>query len=359
MTTDKTVESTLQDDLRAAMSESQPAQEAAIEQTAEETSSAREELIRSGVIKPASDRDEHGRFKGRESSTEKTVAVEGEIDPEKVLEQGAATAGKWTPERAPTTWGPKAREQWASLPLDIRQEIIRREEAAVNGVRNLKEQYTPVNQFYKTLEPFVLEAKKGGAIPEQYIANVMNTERVLRTADVPTKFNALLQIADQYGIPLRDVINKSVGQEVLKTPQQPSAQLPPQVMQELQSLQQWRQHMEGMQVTQTMEQFAADPSHEFFEDVRQTMADLLEYGQASNLKDAYDKAVWMMPEVREVMVSRMQGKRVADGVAGRQLAAASASVRSPGKVTVDDEQDSDDIYSTVRASMKQLTTRRV
>lgn len=344
-------ETSIQDDIRAAMAE--PTVETT-EAPAPDTS-VREELISKGVIKPAAeskslDRDEHGRFKAKEDPA--PTAVESA---EKVLEQGVA--GKWTPERAPTTWSPKAREQWGSLPLDIRQEIVRREEASVNGVRKLQEQHSPVNNFYRAMEPVITEAKSFGVVPEQYISTVMSSERILRTADVPTKFNEILRICDQYGVPLREVINRSVGQEVLKTHGQPQqAQISQQFMQEFQEIRNWRQQMESQQVNNTVEQFGADPKHEFFGDVRGTMADLIEMGKASNMEDAYQMAIWMTPEVREVLMARSQVTQQSNQVATRQLAAAS-TLKSSGKLAVETEDDSDDIMSAVRSSVKGLSGR--
>jgi hypothetical protein len=191
----------------------------------------------------------------------------------------------------------------------------------------------------------------------------MTTERVLRTADLPTKFNQLLQIADQYGIPLRDIINQSVGQEVLKRPAQQAAALPPEVMRELQDIRQWRESMETGQLTQTIGQFAAETDatgqlkHEFFNDVRETMADLIEMGRAADMQTAYEQAIWMHPEVRDVMLSRQS--RPQNKVAQRQLAATKVSLPAKGSVTVDMEEDSDDLHAMVAAEFRKANTGRL
>jgi hypothetical protein len=175
----------------------------------------------------------------------------------------------------------------------------------------------------------------------------MNTERVLRTADLPTKFEALLGVADTYGIPLREIINRSVGQEVLQTPRQQQMQIPPEFQREIQEIKQWRNQQEQQVVNNEVGGFGAQ--NEFFEDVRFQMADLLEAGVAKNLAQAYEMATWSNPDVRGVLVERQARGSASSAVAQRQVRAASASVRSPNTVHVAVDDDGDDsIADTVR-----------
>jgi len=348
MTTNNEAEKSIGDELREAMAQV----DAGV--TDPESQPEDKELVTEPKAK--SDRDDFGRFTPKKEAAAPKAAEEQ--SPEgKVLEDGAAVAGKWTAEKAPSSWNPKVREKWGKLDPDVRAEIVRREEAAMLGVRNLQEKHAPVNAFYKSLEPFVTEAKKSGAVPEQYIANVMTTERVLRTADLPTKFNAVMQICDQYGIPLRDIINQSVGHEVIKKAAPTAPAIPPELMQELQEMRNWRMSMETGQVEQTIESFAQQK--EFFGDVKDIMADLLDMGRAKDLADAYDQAVWLSPEVREVMLNRQNTQQTANKVAQRQVRAASASLPANGSVEVDTEAEGDDIYSTVAQAYRKATTGRV
>jgi len=169
----------------------------------------------------------------------------------------------------------------------------------------------------------------------------------LRQADMPTKFNELMRIADQYGIPLRDVINKSVGQEVIKAPVQQQMQMPPEMQQEIQYMRQWRENMESQQAHSVVNQFGSDK--EFIGDVRNVMADLIEKGLANDLPSAYDQACWMVPEVRQVMLARQGQTAAAGAITQKQVKAAGASLSAGGKVAVADEgAEDDDISATVR-----------
>jgi hypothetical protein len=289
-----------------------------------------------------SSRDENGRFQPKNVSEAATAPVtEGAGEP------AAVEGGRWTPERPPSSWKPKAREHWNSLPLEIREEITRREEDAMNGSRRLQEQFAPLKELQQHMTPIVQELQRIGVSPQQHIDAVMTTERVLRTADLPTKFEALLGIADQYGIPLRQIINKSVGQEVLQSPAR--TQIPDEIRQELQEIRSWREQQEQSIVNNDVASFGSQ--QEFFHDVRHTMADLIERGIAADLQSAYDQAVWMNPEIRGILVAR-QARPSQPTVQSRQTRAAGASIRPTGSISVPADDDGEEsLGDTIRKAM--------
>lgn len=288
-------------------------------------------------------RDETGRFAAKQKEEVGDAKVQA------VEEQPAPTSPvELSTEKPPQSWTPAAREKWSSLDPEIRKEIIRREEASANGVRQMQERFAPAGQFIDQMRPVAAEAQAIGADPVSYIHNLAMSERTLRTADLPTKFNELMRIADQYGIPLRDVINKSVGQEVLKAPQQtPQMQLPPQIQQELNEIRQWRAQAEQQQANALVQTFGE--GKEFLHDVKDIMADLIERGLAPDLPTAYDQACWMVPEVRQVLLARQGQQASSESVALRQKQAAGSSIPASGKVAVSsDDSDDEDISATVR-----------
>lgn len=315
------------------------------------------------ALKEQDEREPEGQIEQEEELDEEVEVPEPEKnEPEKpeepeVKEPEAAKPeqeGTWSPEKAPTSWSPKVREQWGKLPEDVRKEIVRREEASVQGVRKLQEEFQPVRQFAEQLSPFIQEARHLGADPTQYIANVMVAERQLRSQDPNEKFNALLNIADTYGIPLRQYLG---GKQV---PTQSAPAIPAAVQQELQAMRQWREQEQAQQLQSQIEEFSKGA--EFFEDVRNDMAVLLESGAAKDLKEAYDKAVWINPEVREVMLAReAEGKKKA-AANQRRAKASSVSVEGadnkPG-VEVDLPDDDDSTAAIIREQFKAASSGRV
>lgn len=293
-----------------------------------------------------SDRDENGRFKPK-AVAEKATDPNAQGAGEPVAGEEPPGERKWTPERPPSSWKPKAREQWSALPLEVREEITRREEDAMNGSRKLQEQFAPLRELQQHMTPLVRELQSIGVNPQQHLDTVMTTERVLRTADLPTKFEALLGIADTYGIPLRQIINKSVGQEVLQAPQR--AQVPDEIRQELQEIRNWREQQEQGYVNNEVASFGSN--QEFFNDVRFHMADLIERGIATDLQSAYDQAVWMNPEIRSILIDR-QSKPATPSVQARQARAAGASIRPAGGIAVPlDDSGEESLGDTIRKAM--------
>lgn len=263
-------------------------------------------------------------------------------------------------DKAPQSWSPAAREKWSQIPDDLRKEIIRREEAAAVGVRQLNERFAPAVKFVESLGPILQEARDSGVDPTGYISSVMQTERALRTADTKGKFNVLLSLADQYGVPLREIINASVGQEVLQKgvqPGQPQMTLPPELVRELEESRRWRQEQEGSRVQSEIASFSN--GKEFFEDVRGQMADLLQSGVAANLDDAYDKACWADPNIRKVLIEReRQGQQRTD-ISQRQQAAGLVNIPSQGAINVKTGNEEESLEDSIRAAFRTSSTGRI
>lgn len=265
-------------------------------------------------------------------------------------------AGKWTQDKAPQSWTPKAREKWNEIPPELRAEIVRREEAAVNGVRQLNERFAPAVQFAQNMAPVFQEAQSVGVDPIQYVGAIVQTEKLLRTGDQKSKFNEILRLADQYGVPLRDIINRSVGEELLTKPQAPQqAPVPPEVARELQEMRAWRERESAQATEREIAIFSKDK--EFFNDVRNAMADLIDSGVAKTLDEAYEKACWATPEIRRVMIDRERGAQATNSLKERQQRAAGVGIapNSSLDVAVDNEEDS--IEASVRAAFRAGTGR--
>ena len=102
-------------------------------------------------------------------------------------------------------------------------------------------------------------------------------------------------------------------------------------------------------------------THEFFPDVREVMAKLLESGLANNYDEAYKQACQMNPEIRAILSQRAAAARARKAGASTQRArAAATSVNStpvPGKVIKPKkagEMEEDNIAADIEAAMAQL-----
>ena len=93
------------------------------------------------------------------------------------------------------------------------------------------------------------------------------------------------------------------------------------------------EHQNSLEAERALVAFAADPKHEFMDDVRDAMADLIELGHAKSLEDAYQSAIWANPATRQILLTREAQQRAAvktnRAVAARR---ASSSVRGAPSV---------------------------
>lgn len=350
MKTTEAEETSLQDDMKAAISELEG--KSGVAEAVEKLEPTKQE------------RSDDGKFKSKEEQVKEEVTEPAKAEPvkaevtEPVKEEQAPLGGEkiLSQDKAPSSWTPAAREEWANLPEKIRQEIIRRDEDSVKGIRQLQDQMAPYTQFAQTLDPFIREAVSNRVDPGQYIGNVMQAERRLRSGTAEERFGSLVEIAESYGIPLRKIINDAVGQEIIPHPVQQRSAVPVEIQQRLDAAE---QALAGMQDNQAqsnqkmIDDFKVDK--EFFEDVREDMALLMEHGRASTLQDAYDKACKMNPQVFGVIQERGSKPPLAD----KQKAAALLKSTSSNSAEVgnSDFDDDDDLEATVRKAMAKSAGR--
>jgi len=224
-----------------------------------------------------------------------------------------------TDDKAPSSWSPKVREKWASVDPEVRAEISRVHQASLHGVQQLHEQYAPVKSFAESLAPYMREIAQLGMSPAQHIHNTMAAERQLRSQDPASKLDALLSIADTYGIPIRQYVSgQQVPPQQAQQAQQPQQQLPPEVRELMAFKQQFERH--------TVEQQLAEVSgKEFFSDVQDAMADIIEMGRASSMTEAYDLACLITPDVKAILDERAAKAAQGEQLKQRQQAAARIS----------------------------------
>ncbi|NBO20316.1 MAG: hypothetical protein EBV03_14065, partial [Proteobacteria bacterium] len=131
--------------------------------------------------------------------------------------------------------------------------------------------------------------------PEQAFNGLIETEKKLRNPQ--TRAQAFMQLAHEYNIDIGDLTKVPFDPYKYQLEQELQRQKT-----QLEQLGQSRQMAEQAQLSRTIEQFAQN--HEHFEELRETMADLLDKGLASDLEEAYVKAARLNDDV----FGRMQAK---------------------------------------------------
>jgi hypothetical protein len=144
--------------------------------------------------------------------------------------------------------------------------------------------------------------KQLGVNPVQAFQALANADYTLRTADRSTKAQLFAQLAQQYGVDLTDVQAPPIVDPSV-------AELQQTVMQMRQSLLQQQQMYEDLQRGMLEPQIQQYQTKPHFEDLRPTMAQLLQNGMAQTLEDAYDKALRLNPQMfDEVQAQQRQAE---------------------------------------------------
>jgi hypothetical protein len=232
-------------------------------------------------------------------------------DKPKVDEKPAAKPEHKGGIRPPESWKPAIRDaHWATLPVAVQAEIHRRERQIDEVLQHSAEARKGMDQLNGLVTNFkdVFDYEK--APPLQSIGNLLQISRTLRFGPAPQKAQVMAQVIQGFGVDVK-LLDQALS--MLVAPNDPAAaamrsqtqnieqiierQLAPvrQMFGNLQSRQQQAKAEQDAAMQSEIEVFANDPKNEYFEVVRDTMADLLELsasrGQKLNLQDAYQRAI--------------------------------------------------------------------
>ena len=231
-------------------------------------------------------RDDKGRFKSvqTESKDAPTSDNAANVEDGKPVENEKQVRNPWA------SWKKEAQSTLSQLPPETQRMIQEREEQFHKGIEQYKQDAYQGRSLNKALAPHMEYLNQVGVAPEQAISTLIQAEKLLRTSDPQTKTQMFMKLAHDYGVDVNSLTNTYFDPYKYQQEQQFNA-----LQQELAQLKQSRQIAEEAQLGQTIEQFAQQ--HEYFDEVRETMADLLDKGLASDLNDAYSKAVRLNDDV--------------------------------------------------------------
>lgn len=318
-------------------SESIAAIEPVIEHTPEPAAPSIDEDLR-GIWDKHNQPRENGKFVAKNPT-------ETAADAPSVTEVADQTA-QTVPEQAkpaieaPISWSAEQKAKWATLPPDTREYIAQRDKESHEAITRAGQQIKAYEPIGKVIEQFSHVFQKNGLQPHDGIARMMAVNEMLE-ANPET---AIREIARAYGV------NLSGDAEQNATPEsQRIAELEARLAkQETHLTARMRQEQEAQNATLAREiaDFAKDKPH--FESVRKVMAGLMSSGAAETMQDAYDKAIYADPTIRQSLQVDAQKaaeeKRKADEAERVKKAKAAAGVnvksspgQSSGHRTLDDD----------------------
>ena len=241
------------------------------------------------------ERDESGRFKAKDTEGKPRETLKLKEQPAADPTQPVAAKDPTAPVEAPkpgeeriappVEWKGGGKTRWERLPKEVQQEI----RASYDTVAAERAEIAPVKELLDVNREFLVN--QAGSMPAA-LSQLMQFARMSTTVD------GAMQLA-QHILQARGIDPRALaGGAASPQAQQPAdinAVIARAVSQHLQPLQAQIEQRETHQTLQSIDAFRADPKHPYFNDVVDSMADLIaaakSRGQTMDLETAYQKAV--------------------------------------------------------------------
>jgi len=234
-------------------------------------------------------------------------------------------------DKAPASWTPGSREQWANIPEGVRGEIAKREKELQRSLNDTAQARQFTEYFREQVSPYEGMFRAQGVDAITGIGNVLQTAAQLQMGTPVQRAQAAANVIQQFGVDIATLDDLLVGNMPKSAPNEEVAQLQAQLYQMQQYVQQ-QQHGQQQQtyqqqqkINQETQEFLA--KNEFANDLRGVMADFMDVaelqGRQMTLKQAYDSALATRPDIQEIVTNRGTSKNNQRAVAGARRAAAS------------------------------------
>ena len=202
----------------------------------------------------------------------------------------AAVAPVASNETAPSAWRREIQPLFANLPPEVKAEILRRESDIGRYVGQVGP-YAKVGEatqnFFSNQAQF---CRENNLNPWDVTADLWNRFRGYKTASAENKIHMLVALAAEDGIQLnlQGATGVHPAFQAMQDRVNQITRSHNDMMRQLQT-----ERMGGLE--KNVESFAADPANVYFADVAPMIAELLNRGMATTLKEAYDKACQTKP----------------------------------------------------------------
>ena len=336
--------SDMEDDIRAAMAEvSGAAPEPA---PAEEVVVAPEAVIAEAETpQDDSEKASDGRVRGPDGKflAKAPETVQNTIDqPSEAVADPAAKLAI----RAPASWSPAAKATFDKLPPEVQQAVAKREQEIDHGLRRKSEEV----KRYEPLEQLIAPRRAVWAAQGMDEASAIKTLLAAQDLLERDPKQGLEFLARSYGVNLNTA--QPQGQPYQAQPARDSHPEIAALKQQLQVLQSQVQTAQTAPIVSQIDAFQNDPANLYFENVRDDMAVLLHNGKASDLKEAYEMACWMRPDIRPFLQTTQAPAAPVQDKAAQARRAAVSVTGSPGQTRVPKSNGS--IEDDIRAAFEEV-----
>lgn len=243
--------------------------------------------------------------------------------------------------KAPQSWKPAEREKWAALPPEAQQAVLRRESEVAKALQERADATKGYGAFTEAVRPYEALIRASGQQPHEYVGTLLQTAHSLFYGPANNKPALLADLIMQAGVPPEALDQALVarmtgqGQRQPQAPQQFTDPRVDRLLQQLDAARTERTTAQQAEATSTADAFAQ--AHEFFHDVADDFADILDLwakrGKTevtdADLERAYEIACQQNESVSTVLAGRKAVVSVQNAQASTARAkAASSSIKS-------------------------------
>lgn len=262
---------------------------------------------------------------------EKVVVEEPPVEePAKVDEPVVVKEGEviLAPE-APKSWPKELVPEFSKLPKNVQEFWGKREADYAAGIAQYKQNAEYGKSLHDVIAPYAPMLESEGVDAVRGVKFLLNAHYVLRTADASRKSAFFQQLAKDYGVewspaatdpnaPAKDPAVEALERRLAATEANQNAN------------QQATLVAKQAELTKTVDAFANDPAHSYFDECSDDIAKLINAGYT--LEDAYEKAVWANPATRAKEQVRISKETEEATRKAAEEAALAARKRSKGNI---------------------------
>lgn len=206
----------------------------------------------------------------------------------------AATPGR----PLPKAWKKDTEPLWTKADPALQEYIHAREDDVLRGIGMYKQAADSWNGLLAPYQEIL--SQRPDVNPQVLFQNLLHNHLALLSAGPEQKRELAMRLLQEYQVDL--------GQGTSGAPAAPA--IPPELVNRIGGLENNMREMAIAAQMPTISAFFADPKNEFAEELGGDIVQLLQSGQATTLPDAYEKAKWTNPAVRQKLFDRQMAERL-------------------------------------------------
>ena len=194
----------------------------------------------------------------------------------------------------PSSWKKEYWDQWEKLDPNLAEYLHTRENQYASGVSTYKAEAEAAKPLMEAIQQFAPELQQHGIEPTKWITSLGQAHRILALGSPQQKLQMFAKLSQDYGVPVQALLDPQAQQQYLAQGQNQPPYQPPQqrplTREEAQKL--FQEQYLQVNSEQELQKFSADTEkHPHYDEVRATMAALLQSNLADDLESAYQAAL--------------------------------------------------------------------